>query len=468
MIHLFRNAWKRVLHWKPRFRSLPSFLALFFFCSAAAFGQEAVRLSPDDVVDLAIKNNLSLESARANLDVKKRKSDLVWNEFLPTVGAQGTLMRDNWATTQSVGNYSIKLPQWRVNGALSVSYNFSFALIRGIESIRLDYQAGLMGLEKARLQMERDVRKTYNQILLLQKNAELLRENLANAEHRATTAEANYKAGLAPRLTWLQAQVSAENMKPTINETENNLKSLLANFAMTLGLPYDTRFELIPIEEGDFYIPLDVAELISKAASGKPDILELQSQIRYLTSTRKARAVQFYTPYINLSWSLSSTFTKDPFKESWFTADNWNKGGSFSITLGISLNNLFPFTKEGQGLKDIDANARSMNIGLAQAIQGTELEVYTKVNSLEKTRTTAEAQRLTVEMAEQSCKLTEEAYRAGLQDFFEVQNAELSLHQAKLQLLSQQFNYLNDLIDLEYAVGVPFGTLSSGNDPGNT
>ncbi|MDR2617228.1 MAG: TolC family protein [Treponema sp.] len=476
MIHLFRDAGKRVFHWKPRLKRLPPFLVLFFLCGAAAFGQDLVRLTPDDAVDLAIKNNLSLESARANLDVKKRKSDLVWNEFLPTVGVQGTLMRDNWAaTTQGIDfsasplpkPYSIELPQWHVNGALSVSYNFSFALIKGIESIKLDYQAGLMGLEKARLQMERDVRKTYNQILLLQRNAGLLRESFANAERRAATAEANYHAGLAPRLTWLQARVSAENMKPTINETENNLKSLLANFAMTLGLPLDTRFELVPVEEGDFYIPLDVAELISRAASGKPDIMELQSQIRYLASARKARAIQLYTPYLNLSWSLSSTFTQDPFKESWLTADNWNKGGNFSITLGLSLNSLFPFTKEGQGLKDLDANAQSMNIGLAQAIQGAELEVYTKVNSLEKTRTTAEAQRLTVDMAEQSYHLTEEAYRAGLQDFLEVQNAELSLSQAKLQLLTQQFNYLNDLIDLEYAVGVPFGTLSSRNKTGN-
>jgi outer membrane protein TolC len=473
MIHLFRDAGRRVFHWKPRTGRLPPFLVLFLLCGAAAFGQDPVRLTPDDAVDLAIKNNLSLESARANLDIKKRKSDLVWNEFLPTVGVQGTLMRDNWATTNQGVNlftlqpYSMELPQWHVNGVFSASYNFSFALVKGIETIKLDYQAGLMGLEKARLQMERDVRKTYNQILLLQKNAELLRESFANAERRAATAEANYHAGLAPRLTWLQAQVSAENMKPTINETENGLKSLLANFAMTLGLPYDTRFELIPIEERDFYIPLDVAELISKAASGKPDILELQSQIRYLTSARKAQAIRLHTPYLNLSWSLSSTFTQDPFKESWFTADNWNKGGNFSITLGMSLNSLFPFTKEGQGLKDMDANAQSMNIGLAQAIRGTELEVYTKVNSLEKTRTTAEAQRLTVEMAEQSYRLTEEAYRAGLQDFLEVQNAEFSLSQAKLQLLTQQFNYLSDLIDLEYAVGVPFGTLSSRNSPGN-
>jgi len=93
-------------------------------------------------------------------------------------------------------------------------------------------------------------------------------------------------------------------------------------------------------------------------------------------------------------------------------------------------------------------------------VNGTEIEVYNTVLSLEKTRINTKAQEETVSLAEQSFRLTEEAYRAGLQDYFQVQNAEQSLRQARVQLLEQQFNYLNGLIDLEYSLGVPFGTLS--------
>jgi len=96
-------------------------------------------------------------------------------------------------------------------------------------------------------------------------------------------------------------------------------------------------------------------------------------------------------------------------------------------------------------------------------VNGTEIEVYNTVLSLEKTRLNTKAQEETVGLAEQSFRLTEEAYRAGLQDYFQVQNAEQSLRQARVQLLEQQFNYLNGLIDLEYSTGVPFGTLSSMN-----
>ncbi|GHT81680.1 hypothetical protein FACS1894130_13390 [Spirochaetia bacterium] len=158
---------------------------------------------------------------------------------------------------------------------------------------------------------------------------------------------------------------------------------------------------------------------------------------------------------------MSPTFTGDPWKDDWGDGDKWRDTGTFSITLGMNLNSLFPFTTEGQGLKDIDNNIRSLNIALAQMIRGTELDVYNTVLSLEKTRVTAEAQARTVDLAEQSYSLTEQSYRAGLSDFLQVQSAELELRKARAGMMEQHFNYLTSLIDLEYSIGVPFGTLSS-------
>jgi outer membrane protein TolC len=311
--------------------------------------------------------------------------------------------------------------------------------------------------------MEQAVRKMYNQILLLESNVVLLNDSYSNAQRQASIAEANFRAGLAPRLTWLQAQVAAENMKPSVYDLENNLKSLKGNFALLLGLSYDAPFELEPISFSVFEIPVELSELISRASTEKPDILELQANIMTLQSQKKALTLQQYTPFLRLGWSLSYLYNPmlDPFKDSLFTADNWNKGGNFSVTLGFTLNNYLSFTKEGQQRKDMEANLQIQNVRLAQMVRETELEVFTKLASLERIQTSAEAQSNAVNLAEQSYRLTEEAYRAGLQDFQSVQSAALALEQAKLQLLRENFNYLNDLIDLEYSIGVPFGTISS-------
>jgi outer membrane protein TolC len=359
--------------------------------------------------------------------------------------------------------YSVDAPQWHVAGSIQASLNINIAMFENMKRLRLDYEGGLLTFERARAQLERDVRKAYHNMLLLQENIALLQGSFENANRQVRMAQANYNAGLAPELTLLQAQVAMENLKPIIDQAENGLRLSMAQFAMNLGLPYDTPFELITIEEDAFFIPLDVADLISKASSGKPDIHELKQSILILQSARKAQ-IYSLTPSLNLSWNANSAFIKDPWKDSWFDdKDDWRKSGSLTITLGLRLHSLIPFSQDFQGIKNLDDQIQIANIGLAQMIRGTEIEIYNTVLSLEKTRISTEAQQQTVNLAERSYRLTEQAYQAGLQDLFQVQSAEQSLRQARVQVLEQQFNYLNGLIDLEYSIGVPFGTLVPGN-----
>ncbi|WP_461246420.1 TolC family protein [Treponema sp. R6D11] len=448
-----------------------------------------VKVTLDEAVNLAIKNNLSLESSRTSLATKKRASDLSWNQFIPNITVAGILSRDNEVSDPTVvtfpvptgagmpttlkgisGNFypstgffisdPIDASQWHIVGNIQMSLTVSAAMFENMKRLRIDYEGGLLSYDKAKLQLERDVRKAYHNILLLQENIALMRGSYANVERQVQMAQANYNAGLAPELTLLQARVARENMRPVIDQVENGMKLSMAQFAMFLGLSYDTNFELEPLSDNIGFVSLDVIDTISKASKEKPDIKELRNTIMMLQSARRAQ-IYALTPSLTLGWNSTSAFIKDPWKDSWFdSSDDWRKSGSFSLTLALRLHSLIPFSTDFQGIKNLDDQIKTATIGLAQLVNGTEIEVYNTVLSLEKTRINTKAQEETVSLAEQSYRLTEEAYRAGLQDYFQVQNAEQSLRQARVQLLEQQFNYLNGLIDLEYSLGVPFGTLS--------
>ncbi|MCL2270651.1 MAG: TolC family protein [Treponema sp.] len=476
---------------KNKQRILFSFF-LFSFVCVSAFAQadnsqrESVRLSPDEAVDRALKNNLSLETARVTTGTKKRASDLSWNQFIPSVTASGTMVLNTEKSTISgiapvkqmplnpfidnmlpdgyklppgtpnmyaVVPYSMDGPGWTFALSMQASFTLSIAMFENMNRLRLDYEGGLIAYEKAKLQLERDVRKAYNSMLLLQENITLLRGSYENVQRQVQIAQANYRAGLVPELTLLQAQVGLENMKPMMDQVENGMRLSMASFAMSLGMPYDTPFELLPMEQETEFIPLDVKEMISKAASGKPDIQELRHTIIMMQSARKA---QFHSllPFLNLSWNPTAAYVPDPIKD-------WqNSSGSFNITLGVQLHSLIPWSANFQGIKNFDDQIVTANMGLEMMIQGTGIEIYNTVLSLDKTRITAEAQAQAVNLAERAYQLAERAYRAGLQDHFQVQNAEQALRQARVNLLTEQFNYLNGLLDLEYAIGVPFGTLS--------
>jgi len=428
-----------------------------------------VRLTADEAVDLAIRNNLGLESSRTSLETKRRASELSWNQFIPTVDVGGAILRLN----EAPAGMTLPIPppvgpiiipggsQWRVTGSLSVSLSFNAAMIEEMKRLRIEYEGGLLTYEKAKAQLERDIRKLYHNMLLMQENLNLLHSSFENVERQVQIAQANYRAGFIPELTLLQAQVARENMRPVIDQVENGLKLLMAQFAFFLGMSYETEFELTPISDDLEFILVDAAEMISQAAAGKPEINELRNTILSLNSLKKATTLRIYSPTISLSWSADPSFSGDPWKDSWFNMDRWNQQqGMFRITLGFRLNGLLPFGVESQGLKSLDDQIKIATIGLAQLVRGTEIEVYNIVLALERTRINTQALEQTVALAQQAYRLTEQAYRAGLQDYFQVQNAEQSLRQAQVQLLEQHFTYLNGLIDLEYAIGVPFGTLS--------
>jgi len=434
--------------------------------SEAGTQRAPLRLTPNEAVEMALKNNLSLESARASSGTKKRASDLSWNQFIPSITLGGSLIHENSSTSlfdmPSGMPNPVETSQWGIAGQVQASLTVSMAMFENMNRLKLDYQSGMIAYDKAKLQLERDVRKAYNGMLLLQENINLLKENFEAAGRRVQMARANYNAGLAPELTLLQAQVAVENMKPMIDQAENGFRLSLAQFAMFLGLPYNTSFELTPIENETAFIPLDVRELISKAASGKPDINELRHSILLLQSARKTQ-FRSLLPSLTLSWNTSPFFIIDPKPEKMGDIER-RISNQFTISLGLRLHSLIPFSADFQGIKNMDDQIRIATIGLAQMIRGTEIEIYNTILSLEKTRISTEAQTQTVDLAERSYRLTEQAYRSGLQDLLQVQNAELELKQAKVSMLEQQFNYLNGLLDLEYSIGVPFGTLvSNGN-----
>jgi outer membrane protein TolC len=413
-----------------------------------------VVVDVDSAVALALANNVGLASGRIDAAAKKRKVDTAWNVFLPTVDVSGTLARLNEFTPSPYAQY-----QWSATASVSAQLALNLALFEGMRNLKLDYEAGLITYAQAKARLERDVRKAYYGILLLQENISIIEETLGAAERRARQAEANYRAGQVPELAMLQARVAAENLKPAIAEMRNGLSSSLAAFAMNLGYPRGVELRLAGFGQPDF-VGLDVDGLIPGALSRRLDVQGLVKSMESLESTRKLMYFQLYTPTLALGLNFDPSFQGDPWKDSWFMEDGWKQSsGMFRATLTYRLNGLLPFSGEAQGLVGMDENIEKLRMALAQTVRGMETEIDSIVLQLEKSSGSIATLALNVQLAERAYRLSEESYRAGAQDILEVQNAELELRKARNEVLKEKFNYLNGLLDLEYALGVPFGTL---------
>ncbi|MDR2841859.1 MAG: TolC family protein [Spirochaetaceae bacterium] len=452
---------------------------LCFFTSAEnSYAQEKRHITPDEAVALAIQNNLGLESQRITTQTKKRKSDLFWNAFIPSLGISGGLTVDNEKPPSSMSvpvpippaniiygtaNIPAEISPVHLMGQIQIQVGLSIALFEGIKAYRLDYQNGLITYDKVKLQLERDIRKAYYGILLLEEQAKLARESLAIAQDSEESARVNYRAGRSPQLQWLQAQVNAKNLQPQVDQATRGVKLAKSQFSMNMGLPLDTELELEPIDDVDSVAALNMGELVKKAIDRKPDILELKAQLNTVKAQRSAQMYSDLTPTLALSWNSQSVFTQitKPAENDISKPDDWNKSGGFTIALSWTPTNFIPWGTSIQALKDTDDSIKKLSIGLSQAIQGVELDIYNSVNTLEQLRITMEAQEATVELAQRSYSETNTAYRNGLQSLLDVENAQVQLNSARVNLQQQKFNYLQGLVDLEYSIGVPFGTFIS-------
>ena len=429
--------------------------------------ENVMNLTVDQAVDYANQNSKTLKSSAIDLEMKRRANGVKWNQLLPAVNVTGTVSRSNKKVDTSAAMMEgiagmLKMPapapaeitesdHWMVVGNVGISWNFSFALIDGMRLIKKQYEAGQITWDQTVRQNELQIRKLFYGLLLQQESLDLQKKSLENARLRAEQARVNYRNGLIPELTLLQAQVAYENQRPTIMKNEQALTQQLDLFGFMLGVPTGTKIAL----EGEInpsFVDLNPDELISLYAQNHPDILALQKNLEILNLNLSVQNMQAYAPALQLSWGFQPVVSK--ISSNW--VDTYMDNGAFSATLAWNLTNLLPFSTNRQSARDTKDNIRKLELSLETLIEKTELDIRTKVDALAQSQAAIEASAGNIQLAQRSYDMTLVAYRNGTVELLDVRDAENQLNQAKLGLVNEKFNYLSGLLDLEYTLNTKF------------
>ena len=428
--------------------------------------QAEISLTVEQAVAYANQNSKTLKSSAIDLEMKKRADSYKWNQFLPSVNISGTISRSNEkidtsaAMMESLGPLfgALQLPtpaakeiteadHWMLVGNVGISWSFSFALIDGMKLVKKQYEAGLITWDQTVRQNELQIRKLFYGLLLQQESLSLQKQTLENARLRMEQARVNYRNGLIPELTLLQAQVAYENARPTIMKQEQAMSQQLDLFGFMLGLPAGTKITLEGAIDPSF-VDLNPDRLISLYAQNHPDILSLQKNLEILNLNLKLQNMQAYTPALQLSWGFQPVVSD--ITSNWI--DTYMDNGAFSATLAWNLTNLLPFSANRQSAKDTKDNIRKLELSLETLIEKTELDIRTKVDALAQSQAAIEASAGNIQLAQRSYDMTLVAYRNGTVELLDVRDAESQLNQAKLGLVNEKFNYLSGLLDLEYTL----------------
>ncbi len=426
--------------------------------------QEPLTLTVEDAVSYAITNSKSLKSAEIDLEIKKRAKMYSWNIFLPSLSVSGTMSRSNeysdmMDSIKSAINPSHKplepaeINHWKAVGNVSAQLNFNLAMIQSMCASKANYEAGLISWEQTSKQTEMNIRKMFYALLLMEENLRIQNELLDSAKARWQQAEINYKNGLVPQLSALNAQVAYENKKPAILELTQSFKQQKDTFAFLLGIPYGREINLVGSIDTRF-VKVDADELVQKYAKENLDVKALQKNIELLKISLNASRLSTFTPSLSVSYGFQPVVAQ--IDSDWI--DTYIDNGSFSATVVIDVMKMMPFSANMQSIKDTKQNLAKAELGLSQLLQNTEIQIHTLVDKLNKSEASIKASQMNIKLAQKAYDMTVKAYNSGTQELLDVKDSENSLSQAKLGLLNEKLNYISALLDLENAINVKLVT----------
>ncbi|MDY0780957.1 TolC family protein [Tenacibaculum sp. IB213877] len=432
---------------------------LFVGLSSAVAQDTALKLSLNDAIDYAIKNNYDNKVAAKNIEAAKEKKWETTTIGLPQINGKADYQ--SWIKQQV---QLIDLNGDGIDEELAFGQKQSFdasvtlsqllfdgSYIVGLQSAKTYLKISEQAKEKTELATREAVINAYGNVLVAEKSIEIFERNKEVLTKNLNETQKIYENGL----TELE---NVEQLQITLGTLENNLRNAqrLREIAyqmlnISLGNPINKNLELTDTLESLTTENTDLS-LLTKTFNINEhidyQIAENDREAkRLLMKLEKSKALPTLSAFVNygaIAYSDSFTFLKS--EQRWL---------DYSL-LGVSLN-IPIFSSLGRTSKTAQAKIELENadIRLDETKQKLNLQAKTAKSEYQLSIENYETAKKNLALAERIEKKQEIKFFEGISSSFD-------LLQAQNQLYSQQNNYVQSMLNviakkakLESALNLP-------------
>jgi outer membrane protein TolC len=428
--------------------------------SAGVFAQEAapapkaspapaVQLDLATAVGLAEKNNFALKGSQVDVDTKRAAANSSWSIFYPNVALKGSFTAGvTDPTTPSAARNDLSVG---LSADLAVTPTMAFQIKQAWNA----YETGLATYQQAYATLVTNVKKFYFGLLLLAEQVDDTQKQADAAKQRYDVAAFKYQNNFMSEIDMLTVEYAWKSKVAALQTLQNSYATSLRQLEDVCGIdPNSTVTLTSPIP--------DIASLQfdpNKLSIDDNLALKILNLNKAQAEISRDTAAAALLPILTVGGKLSGGYSADPIGASIFDSASWDWSGALSLSVGISvpLDAYLPYSQTQTALLQQNAAVDKLAYSIADQKQTVLRQADTLFLTLQQVKSQIDSLTVNVTLAQRNLTLTEQLYNSGKKSFLDLKDAENSLSDAQVQLISAKNNYLSALLDLENLYSVDLG-----------
>ena len=391
------------------------------------------------VIEMALANNRDLRTATLNIQRAQQAYQISENNQLPTIGASGSVLRqDTLSSNKPMTTYNVGL------GVTAYELDF-WGRVRSLKDNALDsYLATQSARDATQISLIGQVAQAWLSYSFANANLKLADQTLKAQLESYNLNKKRFDVGIDSEVPVRQAQISVETARNDVANYKTQVAQAQNLLNLLVGQPVPANLLASqPVNRITQTTALS-AGLPSDLLNNRPDVRAAEYQLSAAGANIGAAKAKLY-PTISLTGSAgyASTDLSDLFKS-----------GAFVWSLGPSLD--IPIFDWGTRRANVKISETDQKIALSdyeKTIQTAFREVNDALAVRENIGDRLAAQRRLVEATNTTYKLSTARFRAGIDNYLTVLDAQRTSYSAEQGLLLLEQANLNNQVEVYKTLG---------------
>ena len=413
-----------------------------FFCLLAVGAHAQKTLALKECLEIGIKNNLSLESKRN--EIQKGKYGISENRarLLPQINGFANY-NDNFDPPVSVTDGSAYGNPYNITYTLQHNANFGLqmqmplynqTLYTTMSIAKTMDEMNRLSYEKAREDLMLEISKLYYLGQTTAEQITLVKANITRLEELKDITVAFFDNGMAMEVDVKRVNINLENLKVQYDNAQAMLEQQINLLKYIIDYPADEQIALTPVNPENI-TPVALTGL----SEGLYELQLLQSQ-KVMAEQQKKMIGYGYIPSLNLTGNwMFSAYTDKGYH--WFhsgPSNHWFRSYGLGLSLRVPI-----FDGLDKRYKTRKATIDIENIKLAQenTRKNLQTQYLNATNDLMNNQRNFKKQKDNYLLAEDVYTVTMDRYREGITSMTEVLQDEMRMSEAQNNYISAHYSY---------------------------